>query len=53
MIKITQLDWSKMAKVFSKITQKISLSVIRKAGEQASARPGVFLSQNFRYFPAF
>ena len=40
--------------VFSKLTRKIYLSV---SGEQASrpakARPGAFLSQNFRYFPSF
>ena len=40
--------------VFSKLTRKISLSVSgEQASRQAIAQPGVFLSQNFRYFPAF
>ena len=40
--------------VFSKLMRKIYLSVSGKqANKQASAQPGVFLSQNFRYFPAF
>ena len=40
--------------VFSKLMCKISLSVSgQQASWQPSARPGVFLSQNFRYFPAF
>ena len=40
--------------VFSKLTWKISLSVSGKqATRQASTRPGVFLSQNFRYFTSF
>ena len=40
--------------VFSKLTRKISLSVSgRQASRQASAQPGAFLSQNFRYFPYF
>ena len=40
--------------VFSKLTRKISLSVSGKqASRKSSSRPGVFLSQNFRYFPAF
>ena len=40
--------------VFSKLTWKISLSVSGKqASRQASARPGAFLSQNFRCFPYF
>ena len=52
--KITWLDWSNMAKLYSVNSQKISLSVSGKqASRQASAGSGVFLSQNFRYFPAF
>ena len=40
--------------VFSKLTQKISLLVSdEQASRQASPQPGVFLSQNFRYFPSF
>ena len=40
--------------VFSKLTRKISLWVSGKQTSwQANARPAVFLSQNFRYFPAF
>ena len=44
----------KQQTVFSKLTRKISLSVSGKqASRQASDQPGVFLSQNFRFFPAF
>ena len=40
--------------VFSKLTWTISLPVSgEQVSRQASAQPAVFLSQNFRYFPAF
>ena len=40
--------------VFSKLTRKIPLSVSgEQASRQASTRPRVFLSQNFRYSPVF
>ena len=40
--------------VFSKLMLKLYLSAPGKqVSRQASAQPGVFLSQNSRYFPAF
>ena len=50
-----QLDWSKTAKQFS-VNSRGKFLCQYEAGQvsrQASARPGAFLSQNFRYFPYF
>ena len=53
-VKLRGLIGQKRKTVFSKFTRKVSLSVSGKqASRQASARPGVFPCQNFRYFPSF
>ena len=49
---IAQLDWSKTAKHFS-VNSRGKFLCLYQANRQASARPGVFLFQNFRYFPSF
>ena len=58
--KIMWLDWSKTAKQFSVNLRGqffCQYQASRRAGKQvsrqASARPEAFLSQNFRYIPAF
>ena len=44
------LDWSKMAKTF--LVNSCETHG-KQASRQASTWPGVFLSENFRYFPVF
>ena len=52
MSKITHLDWSKMAKQFS-VNSHGKLLCQYQASRQANTWPIAFLSQIFRYFPAF
>ena len=52
MSEITWFDWSKTAKQFS-VNSHGKFLCQYQASRQASAQPGVFLSQDFRYFPAF
>ena len=47
-----QFDWSKTAKQFSVNSHRKFLCQYQ-ASRQARTQPGVFLSQNFRYFPVF
>ena len=46
------LDWSKTAKQFPENSCEKFICQYH-ARRQARAGPAVFLSQNFRYFPAF
>ena len=46
------LDWSKLAKQFSVNSQRKFICQYQ-ASRQASAWLAVFVSQNFKYFPAF
>ena len=47
-----RLDWSKVAKQFSVNSHRKFLCQYQ-ASRQASAWLAVFVSQNFKYFPAF